>query len=206
MESTKRHWRLLGILGALFVPAAALAAVTIPFTFAPSTPIRASEVNANFAALKEAVDNLQNFPFDYLASPIANNARPTIGVGDLQLYVSSGAASFPGQNAVTINTGTRTGAYKVTYSLRYRVESGTNSFAFRIADTTIATAGMPLTEMEEHIHTNVQPGDRIHASGWFTLVMTTANRSLTLQVRAPGSTAARIAYDDARIDLMKIQP
>jgi type VI protein secretion system component Hcp len=52
----KKKWRWLGVLGAVFVPAIVTAAVTVPFTFSPGTPIRASEVNANFQTLQAALD------------------------------------------------------------------------------------------------------------------------------------------------------
>src|SRR5262245_15139906 len=55
----KNHWRWLVALGAVFVPGIALGAVTIPFTFQSGTLIRAADMNANFTALKNAVDQLQ---------------------------------------------------------------------------------------------------------------------------------------------------
>lgn len=54
-----KQWRWLVALGAVFVPAVALGTVTLPFTFTSGTLIKAGDVNANFTALKTAVDQLQ---------------------------------------------------------------------------------------------------------------------------------------------------
>jgi hypothetical protein len=205
MESTKKRWRWLGVAGALFVPAVAVAAVTLPFTFTPGTPVRASEVNANFAALKEAVDVLQAQGPDYLSAGPAAGTRPSAGTADITTYVSSGTG-FPGQNVVSLVTGARTGTYRVSYSVRYRVVVGTNGLAFRVADTTAGAAGVALSEMTEHIHSaNIQVPDRLHASGWFTIVLNGVSKTLTLQVRAPDGLAASIGVDDARLDMWKVQ-
>jgi type VI protein secretion system component Hcp len=52
------HWRWLVALGAVFVPAAVTGALKLPFTFEAGSPIRASEVNANFEALAARIDGL----------------------------------------------------------------------------------------------------------------------------------------------------
>jgi hypothetical protein len=58
MNITK-HWRWAVAAAAIFVPAVAAGAVTIPFSFTSGTVIKAADVNANFTALKTAVDTLQ---------------------------------------------------------------------------------------------------------------------------------------------------
>lgn len=53
--------KLRGIVMLLAVPAVVWAGnLVLPFTFSPGTPIRASEMNANFTALKGAVDDLDS--------------------------------------------------------------------------------------------------------------------------------------------------
>ncbi len=54
-----RNWKkiLLSLVGGLLVPASIYAAnATLPHTFSAGTPIRAQEVNANFTALRDAVN------------------------------------------------------------------------------------------------------------------------------------------------------
>lgn len=54
-----RHRRLGGIILAILLPVVVWAGnLILPFTFQSGTPIRASEMNANFAAVKQAVDEL----------------------------------------------------------------------------------------------------------------------------------------------------
>ena len=50
--SIEKKWRVLGVLGALCVPALVTAAFNLPFTFKAGSPIKADEVNANFEALR----------------------------------------------------------------------------------------------------------------------------------------------------------
>lgn len=54
----QQGWRWLGVLGAVFVPAIVMGALELPFTFKSGGAIKASEVNANFAALAAKVDGL----------------------------------------------------------------------------------------------------------------------------------------------------
>lgn len=58
----KGAWPWLVAAGAVFVPATVLGALTIPNSFTAGTPIKASEMNENFAAIKEAVDKKQEAP------------------------------------------------------------------------------------------------------------------------------------------------
>ena len=60
------------VIGGILVASSAyvLAAVSIPNTFAPNTPIKSADVNANFSSLKSAIDALQ-------ANPVLNDASVT---------------------------------------------------------------------------------------------------------------------------------
>jgi type VI protein secretion system component Hcp len=64
----QKKWRWLVALGAVFVPGIVSGALTLPFTFTAGKPIRASEVNANFEALRSQLDALSG-----------TAARPTVG-------------------------------------------------------------------------------------------------------------------------------
>jgi type VI protein secretion system component Hcp len=64
----EKKWRWLVALGAVFVPGVVTGALSLPFTFSAGQPIRASEVNANFEALRAKLDALS-------APPV----RPSIG-------------------------------------------------------------------------------------------------------------------------------
>ncbi|HEX2872930.1 MAG TPA: type VI secretion system tube protein Hcp [Polyangiaceae bacterium] len=54
----RNSWRWLVALGAVFVPAVVTGALELPFTFKSGRPIKASEVNANFEALRAKLDSL----------------------------------------------------------------------------------------------------------------------------------------------------
>jgi type VI protein secretion system component Hcp len=54
----QQGWRWVGVLGAVFVPAIVMGALELPFTFKSGGAIKASEVNANFAALAAKFDAL----------------------------------------------------------------------------------------------------------------------------------------------------
>lgn len=58
----KGAWRWLVAAGAVFVPATVLGAMTIPHTFTAGTPIKAAEMNENFAAIEEELDKKQEKP------------------------------------------------------------------------------------------------------------------------------------------------
>ncbi len=60
------------VIGGILVASSAyvLAAVSIPNTFAPNTPIKSADVNANFSSLKSAIDDLQ-------ANPVIKDAAIT---------------------------------------------------------------------------------------------------------------------------------
>jgi type VI protein secretion system component Hcp len=58
----EKKWRWLVAFGAVLVPGIVSGALTLPFTFSPGNPIRASEVNANFEALRAQLDALSNAP------------------------------------------------------------------------------------------------------------------------------------------------
>jgi TolA-binding protein len=95
---------------ALLAGATALASnVTLPNTFAPSTPARASEVNANFTAVKTAVDDNHA----RLQSVEGQLAPLQTSVNSLQTNVSSVQSTVAGLNTsvTTLNTTTwrRTG-------------------------------------------------------------------------------------------------
>jgi hypothetical protein len=119
--------------------------------------------------------------------------------------VASGS-NFAGQNIVTLETGTRSGTYRVGYSLRYGIDGGVNAFFYRVADTTSTPQGVALAEMIEHQHSqNVQPDDNFHSSGFFKIQLNGVNKKLTLQCRAGNSgTNARITYEDARLEIWKV--
>ncbi len=55
-----KKWRVLGIVGALCVPALVTAALSVPFSFKAGDPIKADQVNANFEALRSSLDALNN--------------------------------------------------------------------------------------------------------------------------------------------------
>lgn len=141
---------------------------------------------------------------DFAAVGPAASTRPNSGTQVINAYLTSGAG-FSGQNIVTLGTGTRAGTYLVGYSLRYRIEQGTNSFAFRVADTTSSASGAALNEMKEHVHSqNVQPADRFHVAGWFMITLNGINKNLTLQCRELSGGSARIGYDDARLHIWRV--
>lgn len=54
----RNSWRWLVALGAVFVPAVVTGALELPFTFKSGSAIKASEVNANFEALRAKIDSL----------------------------------------------------------------------------------------------------------------------------------------------------
>lgn len=58
MRSTEfeKSWRWLVAAGAVFVPATVMGALTIPHSFTPNTPIKAAQMNENFAAVKAEID------------------------------------------------------------------------------------------------------------------------------------------------------
>jgi type VI protein secretion system component Hcp len=58
----QKKWRWLVALAAVFVPGIVTGALSLPFTFSAGSPIRASEVNANFEALRAQVDALSGAP------------------------------------------------------------------------------------------------------------------------------------------------
>jgi type VI protein secretion system component Hcp len=55
----EKNWRWLVAVAAVFVPGVVSGALSLPFTFTSGTPIRASEVNANFEALRAKLDAVQ---------------------------------------------------------------------------------------------------------------------------------------------------
>lgn len=55
----KRIHSILGIVGAVCIPAATVAALDIPHTFEPGDPVSASSMNQNFDAVKSEVETLQ---------------------------------------------------------------------------------------------------------------------------------------------------
>jgi hypothetical protein len=146
--------------------------------------------------------------------PTAGSRPPGATAGNIISYVGSADPLFPGQNIITLATGSRSGTFRVGYSLRYGASPGTNSFLFRVANTTSNPAGVALNgtgplfaTMLEHTHSqNVQPSDSFHVSGWFTIVLAGTNVNLTLQCRAFGSgtIAAQIRYDDARLEIWQV--
>lgn len=63
MTSVKANqWRVLGVVGAVFVPSLVVAALSLPHTFKAGDPIKADEVNANFEALRARLDTLAGGP------------------------------------------------------------------------------------------------------------------------------------------------
>lgn len=58
----EKKWRVLGVLGAVFVPSLVVAALSVPFTFKAGDAIKADEVNANFEALRGRLDALTGGP------------------------------------------------------------------------------------------------------------------------------------------------
>lgn len=58
----EKKWRWLVAAGAVFVPGIVSGALSLPFTFKAGDPIRAADVNANFAALQSRLDALSATP------------------------------------------------------------------------------------------------------------------------------------------------
>lgn len=58
----KYSGRILIVLGAVLMPAVVTGALELPFTFKAGSPIKASEVNANFEALAARIDGLSASP------------------------------------------------------------------------------------------------------------------------------------------------
>jgi type VI protein secretion system component Hcp len=58
----QKKWHWLVALGAVFVPGIVTGALSLPFTFSAGQPIRASEVNANFEALRAQLAALSGPP------------------------------------------------------------------------------------------------------------------------------------------------
>ncbi len=58
----EKKWRWLVAAGAVFVPGIVSGALSVPFTFKAGDPIRAADVNANFAALQSRLDALSATP------------------------------------------------------------------------------------------------------------------------------------------------
>lgn len=59
-QSIAKKWRVLGVVGALCVPALVTAALSVPYSFKAGDPIKASQVNANFEALRAQLDALSS--------------------------------------------------------------------------------------------------------------------------------------------------
>src|SRR5262245_9039898 len=78
MEIKPRHWRWPLALAAVFVPGIATGALTLPHVFTPGTPIRASEINANFDAVRQKSDSLE-----------AGLGNVQAGLGSVQSSVST---------------------------------------------------------------------------------------------------------------------
>ena len=53
-----KKWRVIGVVGALCVPAIVTAALSLPFSFKAGDPIKAAQVNANFEVLRAQLDAL----------------------------------------------------------------------------------------------------------------------------------------------------
>jgi hypothetical protein len=99
------------VIGGILVASSAyvLAAVSIPNTFAPNTPIKSADVNANFLNLKTAFDDLQANPVIKDASVTAPKLATTtpaangkfLGFNGSSLVWADGAAGAKGDTGAT---------------------------------------------------------------------------------------------------------
>jgi hypothetical protein len=127
----RSRWKWLVALGAVFVPAISLGTVVLPTTFTSGAVLKADDLNANFAALKASVEQLQaQKPIvleDFTAGPVtgANGWAWLAGTAadvevpagaqvsvSVSLYATpipddtGGPSAFRGQFAVCYRTGT----------------------------------------------------------------------------------------------------
>jgi type VI protein secretion system component Hcp len=87
----QRHWRWLVALGAVFVPGIVSGALELPFTFKAGNAIKASEVNANFEALRARLDALSSG-----AAPVAVGTVTLDGVlADAPIYKFAQSIEMP---------------------------------------------------------------------------------------------------------------
>jgi hypothetical protein len=94
----KTGWRWLIALAAVFVPAVAAGALTLPYTFTSGTAIRAAEMNANFGAVKAQVDALEAAKPQLVEK--SDSATVTIPLGASNAWIT-------GTPATSLNVGSK---------------------------------------------------------------------------------------------------
>ncbi|HMR05233.1 MAG TPA: hypothetical protein PKA88_05635 [Polyangiaceae bacterium] len=124
----KNSWKWLVALGAVFVPASLMAAVTIPNTFTAGTTIVAADMNANFAAIKTFVDGLET-TVNGKANAAATGTQYTNTPNGKSVYAWSGSChtsttancavnatySYNAGGAAITSTRSAAGVYNVTF-------------------------------------------------------------------------------------------
>ncbi len=116
MKRFKNSWKWLVALGAVFVPSALLAAVTIPNTFSAGNVIKSSEVNDNFSTLATAVNKKADSPASgsYVATPAGRLARAYVDCLSTSGTCKVSHSYNPGGSAITVAY-SGTGSYQASF-------------------------------------------------------------------------------------------
>jgi type VI protein secretion system component Hcp len=147
----QKKWRWLVAAGAVFVPGIVSGALSLPFTFKAGDPIRAADVNANFAALQTRLDALTLTPST--ASPVGTFTVAGLAT-NLAIYQLSMSIDVP----VTLAAGAGQSIGKPTLSdITFVRDMGNTSPAFDLQlnnQQVAASADITLGNVTIHL-TNV---------------------------------------------------
>lgn len=168
--------RLLGFLSvgcALVLGSVWVAAQTDLATFEPGTPILSSEVNANFAALDEAIAALEERGGVEALNALTGAVELVAGTGiDIRVDADDGTVTIAG-SAVDGGDGDDDGipgGAVMAFDLA-RCPDGWSDFALAQGRTIVGTrttvsgtVGTPLRDLEERTHTHVVSGDTFTTS------------------------------------------
>jgi type VI protein secretion system component Hcp len=147
----EKKWRWLVAAGAVFVPGIVSGALSLPFTFKSGDPIRAADVNANFAALQSRLDALTLT--QSATAPVGTFTVAGLGQA-MPIYQFSMSVDVP----VTLAAGAGQSTGKPTLSditLVRGMDATTPSFELQLNnEKTAATADITVGNLTIHL-TNV---------------------------------------------------